>query len=58
MIFLGVPIRVEIGPNDAARSQLTVVLRHTGDKSTIPIANSETKLNEILEKIHKDLYTK
>jgi len=37
---------------------LTVVLRHTGDKSTIPIANSETKLGEVLDKIHKDLYTK
>jgi prolyl-tRNA synthetase len=58
LLFLGVPIRVEIGPNDKARSQLTVVLRHTGHKSTIPINNSETKLREILEQIHNDLYTK
>ena len=56
--FLGVPIRVEFGPNDKSRSQLTVVLRHTGAKSTIPIENCETKLREILEQIHNDLYAK
>ncbi len=56
--FIGVPIRVEIGPNDKARSQLTVVLRHTGHKSTIPIDNSETKLREMFEQMHNDLYTK
>ncbi|CAF3909894.1 unnamed protein product [Adineta steineri] len=54
----GVPIRVEFGPNDKSRSQLTVVLRHTGNKSTISIDNCETKLREILEQMHKDLYTK
>ncbi len=58
LLFIGVPIRVEIGPNDIARSQLTIVLRHTGNKSTISINNSETKLQEILEQIHKDLYSK
>jgi len=58
LFFLGVPIRVEIGPNDKARSQLTVVLRHTGNKSTIPVDNCEKALREILEQIHKDLYTK
>ncbi|CAF1258674.1 unnamed protein product [Adineta steineri] len=54
----GVPIRVEFGPNDKSRSQLTVVLRHTGNKSTISIDNCETKLHEILEQMHKDLYIK
>ncbi len=49
---------MEIGPNDKARSQLTVVLRHTGNKSTIPVDNCEKALREILEQIHKDLYTK
>jgi len=54
----GVPIRVEIGPNDISKSQLTIVLRHTGNKSTIPIADSETKLRQLLDQIHNDLYTK
>ena len=54
----GVPIRVELGPNDRARSQLTVVLRHTGAKSTIPIEGSVNKLKEILEQIHQELYKK
>ncbi|CAF5166701.1 unnamed protein product, partial [Rotaria sp. Silwood1] len=52
----GVPIRIEIGPNDKSRSQLTVVLRHTGAKSTIPIDKSETKLHEMLNQMHNDLY--
>lgn len=54
----GVPIRVEIGPNDRAKSQLTLVVRHNGQKSTIPVENCETKIREILEQIHKDLYNK
>lgn len=55
---LGVPVRIEIGPNDRANSQLTVVLRHSRNKSTISIDNCETKLKEILEQIHKELYAK
>jgi len=54
----GVPIRVEIGPNDIARSVLTIVIRHTGQKSTISIDNSETKLRDLLDQIHNDLYAK
>jgi bifunctional glutamyl/prolyl-tRNA synthetase len=54
----GVPIRVEIGPKDKAASKLTIVLRHTGNRSTIPVENSETKIHEILEQMHKDLYNK
>ncbi|CAF0753988.1 unnamed protein product [Rotaria sordida] len=54
----GVPIRIEIGPKDKARSQLTIVLRHTGARSTIPIDNSETKLHETLNQMHNDLYKK
>ncbi|CAF5109248.1 unnamed protein product, partial [Rotaria magnacalcarata] len=54
----GVPVRLEIGPNDKARSQLTVVLRHTGTKSTTPMENSEIKLREVLDQIHNDLYKK
>ena len=54
----GVPVRVELGPNDLTKSQLTVVLRHTGTKLTIPVGNCASKLQEILEQIHKDLYTK
>ena len=54
----GVPIRLELGPKDRANSQLTLVLRHTGKRSTIPLANSEVKIKEILEEIHNDLYAK
>lgn len=56
--LIGVPVRLEIGPKDKERKQITVVLRHTGARSTIPVENSETKLGEILEQIHSDLYKK
>lgn len=58
ILLSGVPIRLELGPKDRANSQLTLVLRHTGKRSTIPLANSEAKIKEILEEIHNDLYAK
>ena len=58
IFILGVPIRVEIGPKDQAQSQLTVVLRHTGLRSTIPIADCLNRLRDTLEQIHSDLYKK
>lgn len=57
-IPLGVPIRVEIGPKDCEKSQLTVVIRHNGVKSTIPVADCVDRLRNILEEIHNELYKK
>ena len=54
----GVPIRLELGPKDRANYQLTLILRHTDKRQTIPLANSEVKIKEMVEDIHNDLYAK
>jgi len=54
----GVPIRVELGPNDVSKSQLMAVLRHTGEKLTVSLSDCEQKLKTLLDQIHNDLFKK
>ncbi|PFH46548.1 hypothetical protein AMATHDRAFT_50963 [Amanita thiersii Skay4041] len=54
----GVPLRLEIGPNDLAKSQTLTVRRDTGSKNPFPLANIETTVQELLDTIHKDMYTR
>lgn len=54
----GVPIRIEFGPQDAAKEVVTFARRDTGEKGTIPIADISSKIPELLDTIQKDMYTK
>lgn len=54
----GTPLRLEFGPKDAEKEVLSFARRDTGEKGTIPIAELETKVPELLETIQKDMYTK
>lgn len=54
----GVPLRLEFGPKDAAKSIVTYARRDTGEKGEIAIADLATKVPEMLETIQKDMYTK
>lgn len=54
----GVPLRVEFGPMDLKKNQLIAVRRDTGEKITVSLDGFEAKIEEILETIQKDLYTK
>ncbi|EGY14108.1 hypothetical protein VD0002_g1305 [Verticillium dahliae] len=54
----GVPLRLEYGPKDAAKEQVSYARRDTGEKGQIPIADLATKVPELLETIQSDLYTK
>ncbi|CAF0785356.1 unnamed protein product [Didymodactylos carnosus] len=54
----GVPIRVELGPNDVSKSQLMAVLRHTGEKLAVPLNDCEQILKKLLDQIHNDLFKK
>jgi prolyl-tRNA synthetase len=54
----GVPLRLEFGPKDAAKSVVSYARRDTGEKGTIPISEIAVKVNEILDTIQKDLYDK
>ncbi|HEV2685684.1 MAG TPA: proline--tRNA ligase, partial [Actinomycetota bacterium] len=49
----GVPLRIELGPRDAAGNQVVVARRDTGEKETI----SETALSEAVDKLLDQIQT-
>ena len=53
----GVPLRIEIGPKDLAKQQVTLVRRDTGSKEAMEIAAcTETAVQHILDAIQQGLY--
>ncbi|KAM3625961.1 uncharacterized protein V6R79_020421 [Siganus canaliculatus] len=54
----GVPIRLEVGPKDMQQRQCVAVRRDTGEKMTIPEAEVEKQLLNLLEDIQNNLYKK
>lgn len=54
----GVPIRIEVGPKEMEASDLTVVRRDTGEKSTIKSSIAGVELKKLLNEIQDNLFTK
>lgn len=54
----GVPIRIEIGPRDIEKNEITVVRRDTLERHTCKIENIETFLTTLTQEIVKDLQKK
>ncbi len=54
----GVPVRIEIGPKDIEKGQAVLVNRINREKSFVDIGSITTELNNMLEKIQKDLFEK
>lgn len=54
----GVPLRLEIGPMDLKKQQVTAVRRDTGAKFTIPMDNIEAGVKEALETIQQDMFNR
>ncbi|TQS39418.1 hypothetical protein Golomagni_00060 [Golovinomyces magnicellulatus] len=54
----GVPLRLEYGPKDAAKSVVSFARRDTGDKGTLSISDLGKSVPALLEKIQADMYTK
>jgi len=54
----GVPIRVEIGPKDIEKNQVTLVRRDTGKKIQVKESEITEKVESLLEDIQKQLYKK
>ncbi len=54
----GVPMRIEIGPRDAEAGKCVVVLRHTREKIIVDIADLGTKIPQLMQKMHDELYQK
>lgn len=54
----GVPLRIEIGPRDIEKSQVTIKRRDRTEKIAIKEVELLTRVHELLEDIQKSLYEK
>ncbi|KAI0053137.1 prolyl-tRNA synthetase [Auriscalpium vulgare] len=54
----GVPVRLEIGPQDLAKKQTLTVRRDTGVKAPMPLADVETAVPALLETIQAEMFAK
>jgi prolyl-tRNA synthetase len=54
----GVPLRLEIGPNDLAKQQTFSVRRDTGVKKAIPLANISETVSDLLKTIQHDMFNR
>ncbi len=52
----GVPIRIEIGPKDLEKKQITIVRRDTSEKKQIPEENDINSIKEELNRIEQNLF--
>lgn len=51
----GVPLRIEVGPEDVRENKVTVVRRDTGERGVIPRHALKVKVKELLDTIAGDL---
>jgi len=54
----GIPLRLEIGPQDVAKSQVLSARRDTGAKNPIPLSDLSTAVPQLLETIQQDMFNK
>lgn len=54
----GVPVRLEIGPRDIENNQCVLARRDTSEKVLVSLDEVETKIQELLEDIQKNMYNK
>ncbi|KAF8954410.1 hypothetical protein BDZ97DRAFT_1676856 [Flammula alnicola] len=54
----GVPLRLEIGPNDLAKQQTLTVRRDTGAKNPIPLVDLEDTVSALLKTIQSDMFSR
>lgn len=52
----GVPLRLELGPNDIAKKTVKVVRRDTGEKCDVKEARANKDVVTLLRTLHHDLY--
>ncbi len=54
--IVGVPLRIDIGPNEVKDKAVVVVRRDTGEKETVALADLNKRVGELLEAIQENLY--
>lgn len=52
----GVPLRLEVGPRDIEKNQVTAVRRDTLEKFTLPMEGLIEKIAELLDDIHNSMF--
>ncbi|NMJ76696.1 proline--tRNA ligase [Nanohaloarchaea archaeon] len=52
----GVPLRIEIGPDEAESGTATMVRRDTGDREEVEVSDLNTRVNELMDEIQEGLY--
>ncbi|VEU78073.1 proline--tRNA ligase [Mycoplasmopsis columbinasalis] len=54
----GIPVRVELGPKDLEKGQVTIVRRDTLEKIQVPFGEMKDVIKKMLLDIHNNLYEK
>ncbi len=54
----GIPLRIEIGPKDLEKKQVTIVRRDTGEKESVSEKNVSERVKELLKEIQDNLFDK
>jgi prolyl-tRNA synthetase len=54
----GIPLRIEVGPKDIEKEQVVIVRRDNGKKEFVKEKDLMKKVPEILEHMHKDMFSK
>ena len=54
----GVPLRLEIGPQDIAKSQTLTVRRDTGKKDQVSLEGLPQKVSALLDTVQKDMFAR
>ncbi|HHY95727.1 MAG TPA: proline--tRNA ligase [Firmicutes bacterium] len=52
----GVPLRLEVGPRDLAARQVTAARRDNGERSSVPLAELETGVEDLLRRVQTGLF--
>ena len=52
----GIPLRIEIGPNDLEKKQVTIVKRNDSKKLFVKLTSLKKEIPKLLEEIQKELY--
>jgi len=56
--LMGVPLRIEFGPKDAAKGVVTTVRRDNGVKGSLDISNIAKAVSQLLDQIQQDMYSR
>ncbi len=54
----GIPLRIELGPKDLAKSECVIVRRDIGKKQPVKLANIHESAKTQLDEMHHDMYMK